>query len=728
MSEDVEIHLRAYDEASSVIQQVGYNLSTVFTDIEGKTQGLVTTTDNATSQIAADYNQVGDAGQNLQNSQSDVQMSTRDTVMSMNNLALSGAALVMSFERVEKSQVAVDRANLMVHRSTETVEKAQLNYNKAVEQYGAGSAEATAAADKLRIAQEAHTVALERADMASRNLTTSMVTAALTVIPSLISMITIVSKSTEIWHGIQATMNIVMDANPIFLVIAAIGALIAALVLIPGALDAVINAFRAAGNFFVGIANDIGNAWGGFVGLFTGGAKKVEDSTKTMTEAVQFHTATLKESLLASAAFSEDQQVAAAQSYDAAIKTSSIFTALRTSMEADYDKMRAAADTNLSAIAAKFDEAFNKGDFDTAIKLVRDFSDKYNLSLTDAESIIDSFKAKQAEIPKSIEEQLLGKAQADFQTFQNCMSGKAYTLKTDVTGQMGTMADDITNLIKTGLVGQAQAEMQAYVNCNTDKVATMVTQIQTDMTNLTTQHNAQIKQMSDYAATLTGIEKAAVLAQIDSMTSQYEAKMSQLQAWQKELLGTMASDVSDSVGKMTSAMAQLQATWGQPGSDILAAIRLGNKNTLDQMASQTEATTTKMTQSIKFSTEQIQEHAERLADSLIGRSIWTDMLTKMEDSTQKSVAKIRTQFQNLQAEGLIGGGFGIPESLPGAGGKAPVGRDINITINVAGSVDKATADYAVKQVLAQLKTVIVEPSSVSAPTTMKRIRKGAVFG
>jgi len=136
---DVEIHLRAYDEASSTIQQVGYNLSTVFTDVEGKTQSLVTTTDNATSQIAADYNQVNDAGQNLQNSQSDIQMSTKDTVMSMNNLALSGAALVMSFERVEKSQVAVDRANLMVHRSTETVEKAQLDYNKAVEQYGAGS-------------------------------------------------------------------------------------------------------------------------------------------------------------------------------------------------------------------------------------------------------------------------------------------------------------------------------------------------------------------------------------------------------------------------------------------------------------------------------------------------------------------------------------------------------------------------------------------------------------
>jgi len=582
------------------------------------------------------------------------------------------------------------------------------------------------AADKLRIAQEAHTVALERADMASRNLTTSMVTATLTVIPSLVSMITTVSHATEIWHGIQATMNIVMDANPIFLVIAAIGLLIAALVLIPGALDAVINAFRAAGNFFVSIANDIGNAWGGFVGLFTVGAKKVVDSTTTMTEAVQFQTVSLRESLLASAAFSMDQQVAAAQSAEAAFKMSSAFTDLRTSMETDYDKMRAAADASLSSIAAKFDEAFNKGDFDAAIGLVKDFADKYNLSLTDAESVILSFKAAQAEIPKSIEEQLLGKAQADFATFQSCISGKAYTLKTDVTGQMGTMADDITNLIKTGLVGQAQTEMQSYVNCNTDKVATMVTQIETDMTNLTTQHNAQIKQMSDYAATLTGIEKAAVLAQIDSMTTQYEAKMSQLQAWQKELLGTMSSDVSSSVGKMSAAMLQLQATFGQPGVDILAAIRLSNE-TFGTMASQTETATTKITQSMRSTAEMIQVHAERLADSLVGRSIWTDMLAKMENTTEKSVANIRKHFQTLQAEGIGGGGFGIPETLPGAGGKAPVGRDINITVNIEGSADKATVDYATKQVLAQLKTVIVEPTSISAPTTTKRIRKGAVF-
>lgn len=727
MSEDVEIHLRAYDEASDIIQQVGSNLSATFTDIEGRTQDLVTTTDNASSQITDDYNQVNDAGQNLANSQSDVQMSTKDTVMSMNNLALSGASLAMSFMMVENREVAVDRANLMVERSTASLQKAQDEYNKVVLQYGTNSSEAQAALDKLNIAQDAHNVALERADVAQRNLSTSMVMAALTVIPSLVSMITTVSHATEIWEGIQTTMDIVMDANPIFLVVGAIAALIAVLVLVPGALDAVINAFRAAGNFFVGIASDISNAWGGFVGIFTGGAKKVEDSTKAVTEAVQFQTASLKESLTASAAFSMDQQVAAAQSAEAAFKMSSAFTDLRTSMETNYDKMRAAADTNLLAIKDGFDTAFNKGDFDTAIGLVKDFADKYNLSLTDAEGVINSFKAKQAEIPKSIEEQLLGKAQADFQTFQNCISGKAYTLKTDVTGQMSTMAGDITDLIKAGLVGQAQSEMQSYVNCNTDKVATMVTQIETDMTDLTTQHNAQIKQMSDYAATLTDAEKTAVLAQIDAMTTQYEAKMSQLAAWQNELLGTMASDVSDYAGEMASAWAQLEATWGQPGSDILAAIRLGN-TALDQAASQTATTSTQITNTIQGLSDTVQLSAKILAHNLVEGSIWTDMLQKMETTTAKSVAKIRAQFQSLQAEGLAGGGFGVPEALPGAGGgKAPIVLHITAPlINIEGSADKATVDLATKQVLDKLKSIVVEPTASYAAATQKRIRQGAV--
>jgi phage-related protein len=230
LSADVEIHLIAYDEASSVIEGVGSNLSVTFSDIEGKTQELVSTTDKATSQIASDYGQVENAASSLQAQQEASQASFGNSVMAMNNLALAGAGLVMSFERIENAQVMVDRANLMVQRSTETAERAQTAYNDAVSKYGPNSTEAKEALDKLTIAQEALRVAQERADMSSRNYNNTMITAALTVIPSLISIIGTVSHAQEIWTGIQWALNAAMSANPIGIIILAIAGLVAIIV------------------------------------------------------------------------------------------------------------------------------------------------------------------------------------------------------------------------------------------------------------------------------------------------------------------------------------------------------------------------------------------------------------------------------------------------------------------------------------------------------------------
>ncbi|MGA3192476.1 MAG: hypothetical protein ABSD73_08195 [Candidatus Bathyarchaeia archaeon] len=781
MSEDVEIHLIAYDEASNVIQSVGSNLSTTFTDIEGNTQDLVTTTDNASSQIADDYNQVNDAGQNLQNSQADVQASCGQSVMALNNLALSGATLAMSFMNVENRQVAVDRANLMVQRSTETLEKAQLDYNTAVEQYGTNSSQAQAALDKLNIAEDAHNVSLERADMAQRNLSTSMVMSALTVIPSLVSMITTVSHATEIWEGIQATMNVVLDANPIFLVIAAIGALVAALAFIPGAWDAVVNAFRTAGNFIVTVANDIGNAWNGFIGLFTGGNKQAADSVQMLGASVKdegdkfistsqnikdfqnqldaanasiwgvdevlWRNATTLNEYEAKAADAGDEvkvldgqisdladaykrskdeldkEIAGLQAkilaldwtkqaqekdqaavetltakedelkkqldatipslesqkaaVEAAQKAASDAATFISDLTTKYDEMKASADTNLGAVKAAFDDAFNAGDFNKALGIVQDFANKYGLSLSDAEKIIDSFKAAQAQIPQTIEEQLIGKAQADLQTFQNCATGKFASLQADSSASMEQIVTDTNDLISRGLVGQAQDNIQAYVNCATSKQDTLVSNIEADLATL----------RKDYAA------GAADVAPM----------IKQLEEW------------------------KLAATWDTSGATILDAIKLAGE-TASQVAAQTDTATTQITGSFHGIADDVTTTMRMLQHNIVGGSIWTDMLQKMEDTTEKSVAKIRAQFQGLQAEGLPGvGGFGIPEALPGAGGKAPIVLHITAPlVNIEGSADKATVDLASRQVLDKLKSIVVEPTASYSSTTQKRIRQGAV--
>lgn len=231
-SSEVEVHLVAYDEASDVIESVGSTVSTTFTDIEGNTQELASTTDSATGQMANDYSQVGKSAQSMSDSVDSANMSCSESAITMNSTAMSGAALFMSFENITNAEVSLDRAHLMIQKDTQALTTAQENYNAAVAKYGPNSQQATDAANKLSIAQDALTVAQERADMAQRNVTNSMIMAALTVIPTLVSVVNLVSNAESIWEGIQWSLNAAMDANPIGIICLAIVGLIAVIVLV----------------------------------------------------------------------------------------------------------------------------------------------------------------------------------------------------------------------------------------------------------------------------------------------------------------------------------------------------------------------------------------------------------------------------------------------------------------------------------------------------------------
>lgn len=227
MSSDVEIHITAFDEASSVIESAGASITETFQNIEGQTETLASTTTEATSQVANSYNQVAEAASAAGAQQDTSQASFGGSVMAMNNVALAGTNLFMSYERVQNAQVMVDRSNLMVQRSTETAEKAQTTYNDAVAKFGPNSTQAKEALDKLTIAQQALQVAHERADMSARNYNNTMLMSAVMVIPSLVSIIGTVSHAQEIWTGIQWALNAAMDANPIGIIVLAIAGLVA---------------------------------------------------------------------------------------------------------------------------------------------------------------------------------------------------------------------------------------------------------------------------------------------------------------------------------------------------------------------------------------------------------------------------------------------------------------------------------------------------------------------
>ena len=84
---------------------------------------------------------------------------------------------------------------------------------------------------------------------------------------------------------------------------------------------------------------------------------------------------------------------------------------------------------------------------------------------------------------------------------------------------------------------------------------------------------------------------------------------------------------------------------------------------------------------------------------------------------------------HLQAGGivtrptLLWAGEAGPEAI------VPLNRGfggVNVTVNIAGSVDRRTAEYAADLIERKLRNVIVEGSSASAPSVHRRIRMGTV--
>jgi hypothetical protein len=349
-----------------------------------------------------------------------------------------------------------------------------------------------------------------------------------------------------------------------------------------------------------------------------------------------------------------------------------------------YALMQASADTALPNIQARFNDAFNSGNIQHATVIISEFAQQYGISFSDAEKTIENFKAAQATVPQTIEEQLVGKAQNDMQAFKDCMAGKTATLASDATGHMQTMASDITDLINHGLVGEAQDAMQSYVNCNTNKVGTMTLKLTDDMNTLTKNYKDQLTQMTTLADSLTGQQKDAVLKQIDDMTSQYETKMQQLKDWQAQILGQMETQTDDSFANMTDTA-------------------LG--------------------------------HAKRMSDQLVALSIWPDMLDLMGEQTQEGLEAIEKRFAEMS--GKVQGAMpsaSVSTALNTVAGFAQgtTGRPITVNITgplvmIQGNADKATVDLAAKQVLDKLKSAIVEPSSSNAGYNQKRIRSGATF-
>ncbi len=214
--------------------------------------------ENIQSSAQESMGQVEESIEQVDAAQTQMTTNLRGVVTGFAGVATSAFSLYNAYDRIEDMTVSVNRAQLALHTTTASLQDATEAYNEAVEKYGADSEEAAEAAENLSLAQERYEVAVERADMVQGNLNETMVQSAISVIPTAITMIDSLVRIQESWgsttsflhtlmdteaikEGIvtaakyahaaaQWALNAAMNANPIMLVITAIGALVAILV------------------------------------------------------------------------------------------------------------------------------------------------------------------------------------------------------------------------------------------------------------------------------------------------------------------------------------------------------------------------------------------------------------------------------------------------------------------------------------------------------------------
>jgi len=253
--------IKAVDDASAVFEKVQASAEESMGQVQKATQGVEAAHEQMTTNL-------------------------RGVVTGFSGVATSAFALYNAYDRVQDMTVSVDRANLAVKTTLNSVEDAQRRYNATVEKYGVESEQAVSASKDLQLAQERYQVAVERADMIQGNLNETMVQSAISVIPMAITMIDSLVRIKQSWAAAQAALNVVMNANPILLIVTAVGLLIAAVAVAYATCEPFRNAINQIGatlmDIFKPAIDAVSSAlswlWNNVVQPFINGLKWLSDS------------------------------------------------------------------------------------------------------------------------------------------------------------------------------------------------------------------------------------------------------------------------------------------------------------------------------------------------------------------------------------------------------------------------------------------------------------------
>jgi hypothetical protein len=155
----------------------------------------------------------------------------RSFTTGISGVATASFSLYGAYDRVNESEISLDRSNLMVKSSTKAVEDAHRAVSDAIAKHGINSQEATSAEDALSIAEDRLTLANERSQQAQENVNKSIMSAALQIIPTSITMVDSLSKAWKNFPdmtGVLTTLgtNVTMVGNKALVASVSVGAFV----------------------------------------------------------------------------------------------------------------------------------------------------------------------------------------------------------------------------------------------------------------------------------------------------------------------------------------------------------------------------------------------------------------------------------------------------------------------------------------------------------------------
>ena len=374
-------------------------------------------------------------------------------------LAYNATALYQSFEGIQRAAYMVDKAHLSLQRSTESLDQAQKDYNMSVAKYGVNSVQAQDALDKLRIAQDAYSLAQEKMKLTQDRFNDSILNTAIQILPKLASPMGLVSLAAGgmmiaiqgITEAVQESIakhaefeRRISELDDIFKVHETLlqqgvdtyeklnAAVNVSSLNLPKLKDdlAYVNtqiADMAHQLQFAGTA-----AQRAALQLRLGPDLKALQDRKGQLESTIATEEKWTESLeqqnavLAKTKKAQDDLAASLKPYNDALAD----------LTKTYNVSMAASSLAFSTFANDFEAAFGAGRIQEAVDVAKLFADSFNISLNDAIRTLQDFSSQTTDsfsnLSDAAKTYLTGETQDTVQKFQDCAGDKLETLKKKV--------------------------------------------------------------------------------------------------------------------------------------------------------------------------------------------------------------------------------------------------------------------------------------------------------